>query len=930
MSYLFNYGRLFPNKPPSVKYKGLKNQGATCYLNSVLQVLFMTEDFREAVERYHGTECIDLQLKTLFEKLCNQNADTYDITKQLGVKRVYEQQDAAEYFEKILKRTSDEASQIFHGQLTHRTTCSGCDTQTDADGRIWHLPLTLVDYNSEYSVVNGIEEYFRALTFSGENQMYCDHCDAKQDATIKCVMKHHPEVLMLLLKRFELDYYSMTYFKNNCNVHIPRILQIPENQTYELYAVVEHVGDLRSGHYSATIKSQEDDRWYKFNDTRVTLVDFQPFQTDQSERSGLAYLLFYRKKSVPAADTSTPEVIVEESTPGGCLSSTSDDDNEGQDVIMVNGQEEVQEAADARNDDAVGGFIDPREQIGTFADRVSVSSEVEVRSPERCCDVEDQEGRVYSRKNVTYNYEEHSEERNDSLHQFQDREEDEVKTAAANEEIVGKSVEDKQAEKKEVISGESRREESVENHKIDDSKKKRQQGHIRASSYDGMSEQKALTIRERHEHPRQVCVVVQIENEEVEMDIKRDKDKQMDRNEQRERRGRGQHQVNEGLDDVGKSLKVDPERRQESGEDISSSEADKKGREKRVNEERKAASEEKMGADRVESVRRKLSTTTLDNVRVGSSTQDMAQVDQAGKRGSGSRHGGREQYKEEKMEVQKAKEQKRRDDKQLQREPSLAKTKYADKKSSDDIDHERAHPARKDVYAAEKQEEGEDCERVRDRDREVQRAKEGKRRDDQHSNKGVALITKPVGDTDKRGSDHIGRRTADPTHRVVGAEKKQEKRGDCERIQDRDSSSGLERSRSKTEHQGEVRQKQAGPKYDEGRFEMVGITLETPKETCLDRRQELAEDSGKTTSCFPISFQKGKRKLNPKELDVEFYKAKREKKASDTQEQAAGVKHETKKKWWRFSSAKKHSKGKKKWGKKFQFFTSRRQTSESD
>lgn len=36
----------------STDYCGLNSPGLTCYLNSVLQVLFMTEDFCEAVEGF--------------------------------------------------------------------------------------------------------------------------------------------------------------------------------------------------------------------------------------------------------------------------------------------------------------------------------------------------------------------------------------------------------------------------------------------------------------------------------------------------------------------------------------------------------------------------------------------------------------------------------------------------------------------------------------------------------------------------------------------------------------------------------------------------------------------------------------------------------------------------------------------------------------
>ncbi|KAL4006887.1 hypothetical protein ACER0C_000739 [Sarotherodon galilaeus] len=303
------------------RYHGLKKQGSTCYLNSVLQVLFMTKDFREAVTRYSKknphSDFLDHELKALFDDLQNYTTYTYKITKKLGIENVYEQQDAAEYFERILRMTSPDASEIFHGQLANKTTCSEGHVETDRDAPFWHLPLSLVDSCSEdYSVEKGIGEFFKPSDFCGENQMYCEQCDDKVDGTMRDEIKHHPDVLCLLLKRFEFNYIYMKYLKITCSVKVPYTLQIPESQIYELYAFVDHFGDMRGGHYSATIKIQEKhgDKWYRFDDTIVTEADYQPFQLDTTERFQTAYLLFYRKQKDTGIQESTEVSISEPPT----------------------------------------------------------------------------------------------------------------------------------------------------------------------------------------------------------------------------------------------------------------------------------------------------------------------------------------------------------------------------------------------------------------------------------------------------------------------------------------------------------------------------------------------------------------------------------------------------------------------------------------
>ncbi|XP_027894719.1 ubiquitin carboxyl-terminal hydrolase 47 [Xiphophorus couchianus] len=108
--------------------------------------------------------------------------------------------------------------------------------------------------------------------------MYCDECDAKVDATRKYVITDHPDVLLLMLKRFDFSYQWMSYIKIHCKADVPHTIRIPENQTYELYAVVEHSGDLRGGHYQAVIKSKDEgDEWFVFDDRFVMKLSKSPF-----------------------------------------------------------------------------------------------------------------------------------------------------------------------------------------------------------------------------------------------------------------------------------------------------------------------------------------------------------------------------------------------------------------------------------------------------------------------------------------------------------------------------------------------------------------------------------------------------------------------------------------------------------------------------
>ena len=141
--------------------------------------------------------------------------------------------------------------------------------------------------------------------------------------------------IIIHLKRFEFDFYTFENNKLNDYLKFPMQLNLKkwtrafirqnelnnnendikeeekenldENKMqYELTGILIHSGaNLQSGHYYSLIKSQEDNKWYKFNDNEITEYNiekdlekdcFGNLESKVNQYGKGAYLLFYTKK----------------------------------------------------------------------------------------------------------------------------------------------------------------------------------------------------------------------------------------------------------------------------------------------------------------------------------------------------------------------------------------------------------------------------------------------------------------------------------------------------------------------------------------------------------------------------------------------------------------------------------------------------------
>ncbi|ROT43204.1 ubiquitin carboxyl-terminal hydrolase [Sodiomyces alkalinus F11] len=320
-------------------YVGLKNQGATCYLNSLLQSLYFTNAFRKAIygiptEHEDSLSNSAYTLQRLFYQLQTSDAavGTNELTKSFGweTRHIFEQQDVQELSRKLMERMEEKMKgtpaervlpEMFSGKIKTYISCVNVDYESSRIEDFWDIQLNV---SGNKNLLESFEDYIQVEKMEGENQYYAGDEHKLQDANKGVIFTSFPDVLHLQLKRFEYDIQRDMMMKINDRYEFPEVFDAAPylsedadrsvSWTYQLHGVLVHSGDLNAGHYYAFLKPNKDGWFYRYDDDKVTRATMREVLEEnfggEFRTANGAYLRAPLQKKAPAMRQNSAYMLV--------------------------------------------------------------------------------------------------------------------------------------------------------------------------------------------------------------------------------------------------------------------------------------------------------------------------------------------------------------------------------------------------------------------------------------------------------------------------------------------------------------------------------------------------------------------------------------------------------------------------------------------
>ncbi|XP_063403289.1 ubiquitin carboxyl-terminal hydrolase 24-like [Mytilus trossulus] len=297
-------------------YVGLRNGGATCYMNAVIQQLYMTPGVPESVlgvvEDTPDEDSVFYQLQQVFGQLLESKLQYFEPEKFWKVFKLWgqvvnirEQQDAFDFFTALMDQADEYTKTIgkyeifkknFQGIFSDQKICKDCPHRYEREEEFFALNLTV----KNATLQDSLDQFVKGEILEGDNAYYCEKCQAKRNTMKRMCIKTLPPLLCIQLKRFGYDWEANRALKFDDYFKFPWILDMepyttdgmarreeavetssessdsgetnptedklpdivigvspePKQINYELVGIVVHSGQANAGHYYSFIKER--------------------------------------------------------------------------------------------------------------------------------------------------------------------------------------------------------------------------------------------------------------------------------------------------------------------------------------------------------------------------------------------------------------------------------------------------------------------------------------------------------------------------------------------------------------------------------------------------------------------------------------------------------------------------------------------------